>query len=68
MGSSNVPPIYVIAGACAKVFGEFRVELQAGMYADYPAGDYQFEVLGSQEVRLVNVWLLPEHLWAKNDD
>lgn len=30
------------------------------MFADIPAGNFKFEVLGEQEVQLVNVWLIPE--------
>jgi hypothetical protein len=56
-GTSMAGRIYVLAGACVKVMGGQRIELRQGMYADFPAGDYAFEVIGPREVNLVNVWL-----------
>jgi hypothetical protein len=39
--------------------GPWQAKVEAGMFADYPAGDYDFEVCGADEAQVVNVWLLP---------
>ena len=49
---------YVLRGACRYDFGE-SVTIQAGEVAELPAGDYEFEVLGADDVELVMVWELP---------
>jgi hypothetical protein len=59
-GASRAGRLYVLSGACSMSVGEWRASLKAGTFADFPAGQFKFEVLGDQEVSLVNVWLIPE--------
>lgn len=66
-GTSRAGRLYVLSGACSKKVGEWGAVLHAGMYADFPAGSFEFKVLGEQQVRLVNVWLIPEEYGAKGD-
>jgi hypothetical protein len=66
-GSSRAGRLYVLSGACTKQVGEWRVSLRADMFADFPAGNYDFKVLGDQQVSLVYVWLIPEQYRAKSD-
>lgn len=66
-GTSRAGRLYVLSGACYKKVGEWEVELQAGTFTDFPAGDYEFRVLGEHPVHLVNVWPIPEQYRAKGD-
>lgn len=66
-GTSRAGRLYVLSGACSKQVGEWEVSLQAGMFADFPAGDFEFKVLGEQHVSMVNVWPIPEQYRAKDD-
>jgi hypothetical protein len=52
--------LYVLAGKCSLAVGGWSVEIEAGNYADFPEGDFQFRVLGPQDVELVHVWEIPE--------
>jgi hypothetical protein len=58
--------IYVLSGACSLTVGDWRSEIYAGMFVDFPRGKSEFEVLGDAEVQLVNVWLIPERYRTKN--
>lgn len=58
-GASIAGRLYVLSGACLKTVGAWNVSLEAGMFADFPKGDYQVEVCGEQEVQLVYVWPIP---------
>lgn len=66
-GAGKSGRIYVLAGACVKTIGTWRVELRAGMFADFPAGAFEFEVLGDEDVQVVNVWWIPEQFRTKGD-
>ena len=66
-GASRAGRLYVLSGACSKKVGEWEAGLQAGTFVDFPAGNFEFKVLGEQEVHLVNVWLIPEEYRAKRD-
>ncbi len=50
---------FVLSGKCEVKFPD-RVRLDAGQFAECPAGEFLFTVLGDREVSLVKVWLLPE--------
>ena len=67
IGSSRAGRIYVLSGSCSKNVGAWSVTLGPGAFADFPAGDFTFQVLGDQEVQLVNVWSIPEPYRAKGD-
>lgn len=58
-GVSMAGRLYVLSGACVKTVGAWNASLEAGMFADFPKGDYQIEVGGEQRVRLVYVWPIP---------
>lgn len=60
LGTSKGGRLYVLSGTCFCSFGDWRVDLQAGMFVDFPSGDYKFGVTGSEPVHLVKVWMLPE--------
>ena len=66
-GRSMAGRLYVLEGSCSRTVGPWTAMLRKGMFVDYSAGAYEFKVLGMSEVRLVNVWLLPERLWAADD-
>jgi hypothetical protein len=66
-GTTRAGRLYVLSGACSKMVGKWEVALRAGMFADFPAGNFEFKVLGEQQVQLVNVWLIPEQYRAKGD-
>jgi hypothetical protein len=65
-GSSMTGRVYVLSGHCVLRAGQWRVELVAGTYADFPAGPYEFQVLGDQGVELVNVYEIPERYRAQS--
>ena len=67
LGTGRAGRLYVLSGACSKRVSLWQVALRAGMFVDFPTGDFEFEVQGEQHVQLVNVWLLPEQYRAKND-
>lgn len=58
-GVSIAGRLYVLSGACVKTVGAWSVSLGAGMFADFPEGDYQIEVCAEQGVQLVYVWPIP---------
>jgi len=64
-GTGRAGRLYVLSGACSKKVGAWEVTLQAGMFADFPDGDHNFEVLGECPVQLVYVWLIPEKYRTK---
>jgi hypothetical protein len=66
-GTSRAGRLYILSGACSEKVGQWEVELQAGMFADFPAGNYEFKVVGEQQIQLVNVWLIPEQYRVKGD-
>lgn len=47
--------------------GQWEIQLKAGMFADFPAGDYEFKVLGEQPVHLVSVWPIPAQYRVNGD-
>lgn len=53
--------------ACLKKVGESSIELEAGAFVDFPAGSYEFKVLGKQKIQLVNVWFIPQRYRRKRD-
>ena len=63
---SRAGRIYVLSGAYSMKFGPRTVELEAGMFADFPEGEHEFKVLGEQPVQFVEVWLLPEQYRRKD--
>lgn len=67
-GTGKAGRLYVLSGACSKKIGLWQVTLRAGMFADFPAGDFEFEVQSEQQVHLVNVWQIPEQCRAKKHD
>ncbi len=58
-GAARAGRWYILAGACAIEVGSSSWELQAGDIAEIPAGEYRFRALGSDDVELIRVWLLP---------
>ena|SRR5215469_6424961 len=66
-GGSIAGRIYVLSGRCSRTVGDWRVELAPATFADFPAGGYEFQVLGDEAVELVNVYELPELFWKKRD-
>ncbi len=60
LGRGKALRMYILGGACARSVDGVRIELHAGMFADFQDGEYEFEVLGAREVNLVNVWRNPE--------
>jgi hypothetical protein len=66
-GTSRAGRLYVLAGACTMQVGEWRASLLAGMFADFPAGHFEFKVLGNLAVSLVDVWLIPEQYRANSN-
>src|SRR5262245_59449350 len=66
-GTGMAGRIYVLLGRCSKAVGDWRAELTAGTYADFPAGSYEFKVLGTQDVEVVNVWEIPEGYRVRSD-
>lgn len=66
-GTSKAGRIYVLSGSCYRAVGAWQVALEAGSFADFPAGDFEFKVLGKQPVKLVHVWPIKEYCRAKPD-
>lgn len=60
-GTGIAGRLYILSGACSKKVGSWQVTLRAGMFADFPAGDFEFAVQSEQQVQLVKVWQLPGH-------
>lgn len=58
-GASIAGRLYVLSGACVRTVGAWSVSLEAGMFVDFPEGDYQVEVRGEQQAQLVYVWAIP---------
>jgi hypothetical protein len=59
-GTGRAGRLYVLSGRCSKSVGDWKAELGPGTFVDFPAGDYVFSVIGSEPVKLVNVWEIPE--------
>ncbi len=52
--------LYVVSGHCVQSSVDWRAELGSGMFVDFPAGHYTFEVIGDEPASIVNVWEIPE--------
>jgi hypothetical protein len=65
VGRAQAGRIYVIAGQCTRVVGTWEAHLVAGTFADFPGGEFKFQVPGDQPVKLVHVWLIPERYRVK---
>lgn len=57
-GAMRKGTCFVLEGVCRYRTPE-PVDLHAGQYAEIAEGEYEFEVLGDQDVVLVMVWELP---------
>lgn len=55
-GSHRAGRVYVISGAFRLQQCGLATELSAGMFCDFPAGAFEFQVTGDEPVELVNVW------------
>jgi hypothetical protein len=63
-GSTRSATAYVFAGSCRYEFEGGSVELRGGQFAELPAGEYAFEVLGGEPVLVVRVWKLPDSIFT----
>lgn len=59
-GTRRAGRTYVLSGRCVEATASWRAELGPGQFVDFPAGAYTFTVLGSEPVRFVSVWEIPE--------
>ena len=57
-GAMRKGTCFILEGKCCYRIPE-PVELNAGQYVEIEEGEYEFEVLGDQEVVLLMVWKLP---------
>jgi hypothetical protein len=57
-GTTRAGRLFVLTGSCELLLPE-RVELSAGQFFDFPAGNYGLAVLGQEDLDIVKVWQLP---------
>lgn len=57
-GTHRAGRLYVLSGSCSLRTGEWQAEILASTLVDFPAGDFEFEVLGDEPVQLVKVWFI----------
>jgi len=66
-GTGKAGRLYVISGHCSKSVGSWKAVLGPGTFVDFPAGDYEFSVVGDEPVKLAYVWEIPEQYRRKAD-
>jgi hypothetical protein len=63
-GAARAGRRYVLSGACLFSVAGITWNLEAGEFADLPAGNYEFRATSNRPVEFVSVWELPPEFWV----